>query len=93
MDIRRHERHPYCMVMARIELLDRTSDSPRHLTVRLHPGYGASAETAHVLLSIAMGAEWPLVMDSAGDLLHVPREMLLGFATWEVRDGDGCAHI
>lgn len=75
--------------MAWIEILDRTSGSPRHLTVRLHPGYGASAETAHTLLAIAMGAEWPLVVDSAGELLHMPRDQLIGFAIWEAQDRNG----
>lgn len=77
------------MIMTKIELLDHTYESPQHLIVSLHSGYGATAEIAHDLLTIALGAEWPLVMDSSGDLLHVPRELLLGFATWEVRDRDG----
>ena len=38
--------------------------------VILHSGYGSDAEVANQLLQLALGAEWPLVLDSSGQLVR-----------------------
>lgn len=79
------------MIYARIEFLDLNRvgrfDS-QHLVVALCAGYGASADIAHELLMICLTAPgWPVVIDAAGVVTHVPRDLLRSVVTWAEHAG------
>lgn len=61
------------MIIATLVLND--PEDPRQaaeVEILLSPGYGSTADVAHEMLLICLAAEWPVVLDSTGDILYIP---------------------
>lgn len=73
------------MNMATLELGDPAgAGETLRVSLRLNPGYGATAEVAHRLLTLCLtAAELPVVLDAEGRSIHLPRELLRSFHVWE----------
>lgn len=62
------------------------SEEPaQRLSLALHPGYGDDAEVASQILELAMGAEWPLVLNASGGVVRLPNGAVRQFFVRSVR--------
>jgi hypothetical protein len=72
------------MINARIELTDPFGGPDLlALVVPISSGYGSSPEQALDLVTLALtAAEWPVLLDASGQIIHVPQSLLRSVATW-----------